>query len=127
MAAVCSERLKCDIGDAVFISTSANKVTTIDNQQWLFVHVYFAMYFNCQSHMLCIRLVNDDANAANLTEVITDQLFMHRGLSQQQLGEKLICFGVDGAAVFQGTRSGSQCMILYTTRTWRWRLCLDCL
>jgi hypothetical protein len=118
MAAVCSERLKCDIGDAVFISTSANKVTTIDNQQWLFVHVYFAMYFNCQSHMLCIRLVNDDANAANLTEVITDQLFMHRGLSQQQLGEKLICFGVDGAAVFQGTRSGSQCMILYTTRTW---------
>ena len=100
MVVVCSERLKRDIGDAIFISISANEVTTIDNQQWLFVHVYFAMYINRQSHMLCIRLMNDDTNAANLTEKITDQLFMHRGLSEQQLGEKLMCFGVDGAAVF---------------------------
>jgi hypothetical protein len=62
--------------------------------------------FSHQSHLLCIRCVNDEASVANLTEMITDQLFMHGGLSQQQLGEKLICFGIDGAVVFQGVRSG---------------------
>jgi hypothetical protein len=31
---------------------------------------------------------------------------MHRGLSQQQLGEKLICFGTNGTAVFQGAKNG---------------------
>jgi hypothetical protein len=43
--------------------------------------------------------------------MITEQLLMHGGLSQQQLVEKLICFGVDGAAVFQGARTGViQCL-----------------
>jgi hypothetical protein len=106
MAAVCCDRLKSDLGNTSFISASADEVTAIDNQQWLSVHVYFAVNFSRQSHLLCIRRLDDANTAANLTEMITDQLFMHGGLSQQKLGEKLICFGADGAAVFQGTRSG---------------------
>jgi hypothetical protein len=70
------------------------------------VHEYFVVNFSRESHLLCIRRVSDDAIALNLTEIITEHLFMHGGLSQQQLAKKLICFGVDGAAVFQGARSG---------------------
>jgi hypothetical protein len=106
MAAVCCDRLKSDLGNTSFISASADEVMAIDNQQWLSVNVYFAVNFSRQSHLLCIKRLDDANTAANLTEMITDQLFMHGGLSQQQLGEKLICFGADGAAVFQGTRSG---------------------
>jgi hypothetical protein len=59
MAIVCSERLKHDIADATFIFASADEVTAIDNQQWLFVHVYFSVNFSRQSHLLCIRRVKD--------------------------------------------------------------------
>jgi hypothetical protein len=106
MAAVCCDCLKSDLGNTSFISASADEVMAIDNQQWLSVNVYFAVNFSRQSHLLCIRRLDDANTAANLTEMITNQLFMHGGLSQQHLGEKLICFGADGAAVFQGTRSG---------------------
>jgi hypothetical protein len=64
------------------------------------------MNFSSQSHLLCIRRVNDEASAANRTGMIIDQLFMYGGLLQQQLGKKLIFFGADGATVFQGARSG---------------------
>jgi hypothetical protein len=50
--------------------------------------------------------VNDDATIANLAEMISNQLFIHGGLSHQPLEEELICFGTNGAAVFQGARSG---------------------
>jgi hypothetical protein len=106
MAAVCSDRLKRDMQNATFISASADEVTTIDNQQWFSVHVYFAVNFSRENHLLCIKRVDDDAIAQNLTEMITEQLFMHGGVSEKQLAEKLIFFGADGAAVFQGARIG---------------------
>jgi hypothetical protein len=106
MAAVCSDRLKRDMQNATFISASADEVTTVDNQQWFSVHVYFAVNFSRESHLLCIRRMDDEANTQNLTEMITEQLFMHGGVSEKQLAEKLICFGADGAAVFQGARTG---------------------
>jgi hypothetical protein len=85
LAVVCFERLKRDIANATFISASTDEVMAIDNQQRLYVHVYFSVNFSRQSHLLCIRRVNDEASTANLIEMITDQLFMHGGLSQQQL------------------------------------------
>ena len=50
--------------------------------------------------------MDDDATTQNLTEIITKQLFMHGSVLEKQLVEKLICFGADGAAVFQGVRTG---------------------
>jgi hypothetical protein len=55
MAAVCSECLKQDLESATFISTNADEVMAIDNQQWLSVHVYFAINFSRESHLLCIN------------------------------------------------------------------------
>jgi hypothetical protein len=106
MAAVCSDHLKRDMQNATFISASADEVTTVDNQQWFSVHVYFAVNFSRESHLLCIRRVDDDSTTQNLTEMITEQLFMHGGVCEKQLAEKLICFRADGAVVFQGARTG---------------------
>jgi hypothetical protein len=83
MAAVCSDRFKRDMQNATFISASADEVTTVDNQQWFSVHVYFAVNFSRESHLLCIRRVDDEATAQNLTEMITEQLFMHGGVSEK--------------------------------------------
>jgi hypothetical protein len=106
MAKVCSDRLKRDLANATFISASADEVTSVDNSQWLSVHVYFSVNFSRQSHMISVRRVDVDANAANLTELITKQILFHSGMKQSDFAEKLICFGADGAAVFTGARSG---------------------
>lgn len=56
--------------------------------------------------MIFVWKVDVDANAANLTELIIEQNFFQSGMKQSDFAEKLICFGVDDAAVFQGARSG---------------------
>jgi hypothetical protein len=38
--------------------------------------------------------------------MIMEQLSWHGGISEMELAEKLICFGADGVAVFQGSRNG---------------------
>jgi hypothetical protein len=68
--------------------------------------VNFFVNFSCESHLLCIRSVDDEATTKNLTEMITEQFFMHGGVSEEQVAEKLICFGADGATIFQGARTG---------------------
>jgi hypothetical protein len=106
MAKVCSDRLKADIAKARFISVSADEVTAVDNSQWLSIHVYYNVNFSRQSHMLCIRRLYSEANANNLTNMIVEQLSWHGGISEMELVEKMIYFGADGAAVFQGSRNG---------------------
>ena len=69
------------------------------------MHEYFIVIFSRENHLLCIRCMSNDAIVLNLTKMITEHLFMHGGLSSQQLAEKLICFRADGATVFQSARS----------------------
>jgi hypothetical protein len=64
------------------------------------MYILLSIFLVFKNHMLCIRHMNDDAIALNLTKMVTKQLFMHGGLSQQQLVKKLIYVGVDRAAVF---------------------------
>jgi len=42
----------------------------------------------------------------NLTKVIMKALMIGGGVLRDQIAHKLICFGVDGVNVFQGTQSG---------------------
>jgi hypothetical protein len=41
----------------------------------------------------------------NLTKVIMEVVMIGGGLPQEQIAKKLICFGVDGANAFEGTKS----------------------
>lgn len=64
-------RLKRRISVAMFISASADEVTSIDNQQWLSMYVYLSIDFVHESCMICICRVDVDVNASNLFELIT--------------------------------------------------------
>ena len=52
--------------------------------------------------MICICRLDVEANASNLREIITNQLQYYGGISDDELVEKLIRFGADGDAIFQG-------------------------
>jgi hypothetical protein len=106
MAKVCSDRLKAGIAKASFIFVSADEVTAVDNSQWLSIHVFYNVMSSRQSHMLSVRRVDCEANASNLTNMIVEQLAWHGGILEIELAQKLICFGADGAAVFQGSQNG---------------------
>jgi hypothetical protein len=105
MAKVCSDRLKAAIAKATFISVSADHVTVVDNLQWLSIHVYYNVNFNCENHMLSVCRVDCEANASNLTNMIVEQLAWHGGISEMEFDQKLIYFGIDGTAVFQESRN----------------------
>lgn len=46
------------------------------------------------------------SHANPLEDMIYTALLYHGGLSNNQMAEKIICFGVDGAMVFWGFRNG---------------------
>jgi hypothetical protein len=47
----------------------------------------------------------EGSRSNNLTKVIMEVVMIGGGLPQDQIAKKLICFGVDGANVFQGTKT----------------------
>jgi hypothetical protein len=71
------------------------------------VHVYVCQNFIQVPILLSLQHVSEGANADNLTDMIMTTLRYHGGLEGDDvIAEKLLCFGADGAAVFQGARSG---------------------
>lgn len=52
--------------------------------------------------MLSLQRVVDGGSANNMTTVIVDALKARGGLTCQEIADKVICFGADGANVFQG-------------------------
>ncbi len=50
--------------------------------------------------------VLEGLSSDNLTKVIMEALIIGGGLPRDQIAQKLICFGVDGVNVFQGTKNG---------------------
>jgi hypothetical protein len=44
-------------------------------------------------------------NANNLIVIIVQALMQQRGLTQKKITKRLICFGADGASIFQGCRT----------------------
>lgn len=107
MASICADRLKLELQKARFVAVSVDKVTGVNNQQWLSCHEYTSSSFSRQFMLLCICRTDQDANDKNLYELIFERL---QKLAWRVVAagdrEKLISFGADGASVFQGTRSG---------------------
>jgi len=50
--------------------------------------------------LLTLERVVEGRNTDNLTIVITQALMQQGGLTQEEIVEKLICFGVDGVSIF---------------------------
>ncbi len=97
---------------SLFISMSCDEVTTIDNQSWLFVHVYVTNEWKRVSILLNLQRVVDGAIFNNLTSVIMKSLMEFGGLSETNLANKLVSFGVERVIVFQGVKNGVKAQIM---------------
>jgi hypothetical protein len=107
MARVVSDKTRADLAKANYISASADEVTTVDGSTWLSVHVYVCQNFMRVPILLSLQHVTEGSNTDNLTDMISTSLSYHGGMDGEgSVAEKLICFGADGAVVFQGARSG---------------------
>ena len=105
---IVSETTKFMLREATFIVVSADEVITIDHESWLSVHVYVCCKgkWSCESILVMLmRLVEGNSSQA-VKEAILMALTLHGGLIEQDIAEKVVCFGVEGVSVFKGCRAG---------------------
>jgi hypothetical protein len=81
---------------------SCDEVTTIDNGSWICIHAYVVQSLVKVPIFLQIERIVDGSSSNNLTKVIIIALMGCGGLTRKDVSKKLLCFGVDGAFVFQG-------------------------
>ena len=90
-----------------FIALSVDETSTIDNTSVIVIHAYVLCDWGRQSLMIALsKLESDGATADSLTRVIMSALLVNSGLDPTAIASKLLCFGVDGVAAFQGHKNG---------------------
>jgi hypothetical protein len=74
---------------------TANEVITLDNQQWISVHVY-VMKDCCRFPiLLTLECVEMNAIAHNITSIFLKCMVKHRGVSVEELISWWVCLGCD--------------------------------
>ncbi len=81
-------------------------MTTIDNGSWICVHAYVVYGWTKVLILICVDRTIDGLGSNNLTQVIMNFMMKGGELSKVKLSKKLVCFGVDGVNVFQGSKIG---------------------
>ena len=102
--AVVQNRVKFALQECQFFSLTCDEVTTVDCQTWISVHVYVVKDYVRVPLLLTLEQVIGGTGSDNLTRVLLDVLWEVGGLTREQIQEKLLCFGADGATVFHGVR-----------------------
>lgn len=110
---VVTQKTKQTLRAAKFLSLTIDEVTNIDNQSWLSVHGYVMEKWERKPILLSLQWIVDGCNADNLTNVILTAAMWHGGLTETEVAERLICFGTDGAAIFQGCQTGVTTQLHY--------------
>ena len=105
MHAQINSKLKEVIKQARFFSITCDEVTSIDNKSWLCIHIYTEERWGQVPMLLSLERVVD-TTAKNMMTVLVQAMMVKGGLTRQEIAEKLIMLGADGASVFQGTRTG---------------------
>jgi hypothetical protein len=54
--------------------------------------------------LICVDQIVDGLGSNDLTEVIMNYMMKGGALSREKLSKKLLCFGVDGVNVFDGSK-----------------------
>jgi hypothetical protein len=92
---------------ADFIAVSADETSCVDLSSVIVIHVYVMSFWSRQAHMLALlKMEPDGATADSLTKLLIGALTVQGDLSAEEIASKLLCFGADGVATFQGTRNG---------------------
>ena len=95
------------LAEARFYAISADKVTTVDHESWLSVHIYISIGFSRIPILFSLSRLTEGNGASAVKESITTSLHWHgRIIVDNVIAARLVCFEADGASVFQGCRSG---------------------
>ena len=103
---VVQNQIKVALAQCEFFSLTCDEVITVVCQTWISIHVYVVNEFVCVPMLLTLERVTVGAGSYNLTTVLVEALQQLGGLTLEQIREKLLCFGADGAAVFHGIKGG---------------------
>ena len=93
------ETVRAEIRFSPFFAISLDEVTTIDNSQWLAIHIYTYNNFSRKCHYLCVSKIEGISNAQNLIEIILANLLTFGGLESSEIASNLVFIGCDGAYV----------------------------
>ena len=90
-----------------FIALSVDETSTIDNTSVIVIHAYVLCDWGRQLLMIALsKLESDGATADSLTHVTMSTLFVNSGLDPTAIASKLLCYGANGVAAFQGHKNG---------------------
>jgi hypothetical protein len=103
---VVDNKLREEVERSEYFSVSADEVTSIANDVWISLHIYVVKNYKREGFLLTCKRVAEDCNAVNIARIVTECLLTEAGLKRHEIGEKMISFGADGAAVFQGFKGG---------------------
>jgi hypothetical protein len=100
------QAIKVGLQKTLFILVSYDKLTTIDNESWLLIHLYVIDKWKWVPILLNLQNVLDGETFDNLTKLIVQRLVEFRSMTKKDVANKLVCFKVDGTIVFQGLENG---------------------
>jgi hypothetical protein len=103
---VVQNRTKLVVSGANFISLSCDEVTTVDNQSWISIHAYVLVDWERVPLLLSLERLVEESTAGHVTKVIVNAVVRDGGLTTEEIRQRLVCFGSDGASVLQGKRNG---------------------
>ena len=123
LAMALAEHTKQVISKARFFSLSADEVTTIDGQSWLSIHLYVCIAFKRVPILLSLSRLQEGNGALAIKKTIEGMLNHHSRLKVTEVANRLVCFGADGASVFQGRRNGVTALM----KQYMPPFCLECI
>ena len=86
-------KTRMTISVARYIALSCDEVSCIDNSSWISVHAYVVQNWSRVPVLISLEHVTDGGKAKNLTKMIMSAVGSAGGLSQEDIGNRLLCFG----------------------------------
>jgi hypothetical protein len=100
------DKIRSTIATSNFFALSVDEATACDNTSWLSMHIYTCEDWVRVPYLLSLRKIVECPTANHLTEVVMSSVEKDGGVGAGDVAKKMLCFGADGAATFQGLRSG---------------------
>lgn len=85
--------------DAKYVALTCDKVSTIDNGSWIYVHAYHVPF------LISLEKIVEGFGLNNLTQVIIDVLRGAAKIERFVLAITLLCSGADSVSTFQGPKT----------------------
>ncbi len=94
------------VQQARFIFINYDKVTTLENQSWISIHVYIVENWHRVPILLNLERIVNGGTSNNLIYVIIHSLAIFRGMLKTDIINKVVYFGVNSVTIFQGLKIG---------------------